>query len=269
MSEEVITVKNLSVSFDGQVILDDVNLSVRRSDFLGIIGPNGGGKTTLLKVILGLIQPDSGEVRLFGHPPREHMHRVGYVPQHSNLDLSFPASVFDVAMTGRMAMRPVMRRYTSADREVVRGALAEVEMDGLADRQIGKLSGGQRQRVFIARALAAEPEILLLDEPTASLDSQVGRSLYGLLERLSKDKTIVLVTHDIGVISKHVQKVACMNRQLFTHGDVGKIDTRTFERVYGCPVELIAHGVPHRVFELHDHDSGPEKGEGDDSRSPS
>ncbi len=253
MPEDAIVLKDVWFSYAGTPVLEDVSLAVKEKDFLGIIGPNGGGKTTLLKIILGLVRPDRGEVLVFGAPPASGVGMLGYVPQYAHIDPSFPLSVRDVVLMGRLGKRGMLRRYSIADRAAADEALEMVEIGGLKGRQIGKLSGGQRQRVLIARALASEPKILLLDEPSASLDTNIGKSLYALLDKLSREIAVVLVTHDIGVISQHVRSVACMSRRLFMHSDSNVIDAGTLEKVYGCPVDLIAHGAPHRVFEMHDH----------------
>ena len=237
-------------------VLEDVSLRVERGEVLSILGPNGGGKTTLLKIILGLLQPDSGSVRVLGQAPERARGRVGYVPQGHGFDGEFPIRVIDVALMGRMRGR-VIGRPTPSDREAAHAALERVEMAPLAERAIGALSGGQLQRVLIARALAQDPEILLLDEPTASLDERVGRSVWELFEPLSREMTIVLVSHDIGAISRYVKRVACLNRVLHAH-ESGRLTSDMLELVYGCPIELVAHGQPHRVLAEHGHEHGPE-----------
>lgn len=253
--DAAIELSGICLSLGGQKILDEVDLRVMEKDYLAIIGPNGGGKTTLLKVMLGLLHPDKGTVAMFGKPPKYTRHLVGYVPQDPLSDRDFPATAWDVTLMGRSARRGLFRRYTTDDRSKAEEALQWVEMDRLKDRQMGELSGGQRQRVLIARALAAEPRLLLFDEPTASLDTQIGRSIFELLGRLSREIAVVLVTHDLGVLSQHVKRVACMNHQLIFHEDGKTIDPKTMERIYGCPVDLIVHGdVAHRV--LGSHSSG-------------
>jgi len=264
-TKEVIGLRNVWVHFDdtsgangatdggrgrgGIPILEDVTLSIREHDFLGIIGPNGGGKTTLLKVILGLVPPDSGEVRVFGGDPVKNRRFVGYVPQHSLFDHDFPIKVMDVVLTGRAGKR-LFRGYSDHDRELARNALEMVEMLPFEGRQIGKLSGGEQQRVFIARALAAEPKVLLLDEPAAGIDMHAQTEFYELLKRLKETMTIVMVSHDITAISIHVDKIACLNRKLFYH-DSKELTSGDLEAAYRCPIEFIAHGVPHRVLREH------------------
>lgn len=219
-------------------------------DFLGIIGPNGGGKTTLLKVILGLINPSRGSVTVLGDSPERSRRYIGYVPQISQFDREFPVTVLDVVLMGRLGRKGILRRYSEEDKRVAYEVLESVEMLELKDNQIGKLSGGQLQRVLLARALASDPKILLLDEPTASIDEPTKTELYELLKNLNRKVTIVLVSHDIGVISSHVDKIACINRKLFYHGSK-EIEAEIIEKTYQCPVDLIAHGVPHRVLRKH------------------
>lgn len=247
---EVIRLEGVWAQYDGLPVLEDINLSLYEQDFLGIIGPNGAGKTTLLKVLLDLIQPTRGEVRIFGRSPKEGRRFIGYVPQYTEFDRDFPISVWEIAMMGRLGRRGLLRRYTHDDRRVVREALREVEMLEFKDRQIGELSSGERQRVYVARALATDPKILLLDEPTASVDIRILGSIYELLQRLNERVTIILVSHDIGVVSSYVKTIACLNRRLIYHASK-EITPDMLEAAYGCPVDLIAHGMPHRVFEQH------------------
>lgn len=244
-----VEIRGVDVRFGGTAALESIDLTVAEGDFLGIIGPNAGGKTTLLKVMLGLIEPDRGEVRIFGRPPREARGVIGYVPQYARFDADFPISVAETVAMGRLG--PGTRPSTSArDSEVVRQALETVELSDVAGVRVGRLSGGQLQRALIARALTSEPKILLLDEPTASLDTQIGRSVYDLLDRLSDEIPIVLVSHDVGVISRTVRTIACLNVRLHYHHS-RELTPEMVEAAYGCPVDLVAHGVPHRVFESH------------------
>jgi zinc transport system ATP-binding protein len=247
---EVISVQHLWATYDGEPVLEDINLSVEKLDFIGLIGPNGGGKTTLLKVLLGLLPPTRGQVCVMGKPVKEARRYIGYVPQSVQFDRDFPISVWDVVRMGRLGRRRLLQRYTAEDDQVVAEALRSANMLDLRDRPIGALSGGQRQRVYIARALATEPKILLLDEPMASVDPQVSASIYELLSKLNEHITILLVSHDMSAISSHVKTVGCLNRRLFYHG--GKqITPDMLEAAYRCPIDLIAHGVPHRVFPEH------------------
>jgi zinc transport system ATP-binding protein len=248
---EVMQLEDVWVRYDGVPVLEAIDLSVREQDFIGIIGPNGGGKTTLLKVFLGLVEPSRGRVTVLGRTPQEARGAVGYVPQHAELDRSFPISVWDVAMMGRLGRRGLLRRYTAEDRRAVEDALRQVDMLKHRDRQMGKLSGGERQRVYVARALATGPQVLLLDEPTASVDTRVMGSIYEVLRELNRQVTIVLVSHDIGVVSSYVKTIACLDRRLIYH-ESKEITPDMLEAAYHCPVDLIAHGLPHRVLDMHD-----------------
>jgi len=248
--DEVVKLEDVWVHLDGTLILEGVDLTVYRNDFLGVIGPNGGGKSTLLKVVLGLIRPDRGKVTVLGTTPERGRKFVGYVPQYSLFDRQFPARVWDVVLMGRAGRAGYVRRYSAEDKRAALDALETVEMADFRDRQIGKLSGGQQQRVFIARALVGEPRLLLLDEPTASVDAPMMEEFYEMLNRLRDRMAIVLVTHDLSAISVYVDTVGCLNRKLFYHHSK-EISREDLEAAYQCPVELIAHGVPHRVLGKH------------------
>ena len=245
MRKEIVSLRDVEVYFDNTLVLENVSLSIKQNNFLAIIGPNGGGKTTLLKVILGLIKPNKGEVKVFGRNPREGRKLIGYLPQYTFFDPNFPMSVFDVVLMGRY--RGIFRNYSKEDKNAALNALKTVDMLEFKDRQIGKLSGGQLQRVFVARAIARQPKLLLLDEPMTSIDPEMQKSFYELLLKLKKKMAIVLVTHDISVVSAYVEKIACLNRRLFYHG-LKEARLKNLEEVYQCPIELIAHGVPHRVL---------------------
>jgi zinc transport system ATP-binding protein len=248
---EVAKLKDIRVSYGDIPALEDVTLSIFQHDFLGIIGPNGGGKSTLLKVILGLVKPDSGSVSVFGKTPEQARSRIGYVSQRPSFDRDFPASVWDVVMMGRYNKTGLLHHYNREDKNDVEKALARVGMQDYRDKQIGRLSGGQQQRVFVARALVAAPELLLLDEPTASIDPTMQTEFYELLDELKRGLTIVMVSHDIGAVSVYVDKIACLNRQLYYHGSK-EITPEILEMTYKCPVQLITHGtVPHRVLKEH------------------
>ena len=200
--------------------------------------------------MLGLLKPDMGRIRILGQAPHDASHRVGYVPQGTDFNRGFPVSVLDVALMGRMSTSRIGRRYSREDREKVKDLLEKVGMWGYRNRPIGKLSGGQRQRVFIARALATNPEILFLDEPTASVDSEFQTDLYDFLKALNKEVTIVVISHDIGIISAHMKSIACVNKHFIFHSGA-EITQEMLDMAYQCPVDLIAHGLPHRV--LHSH----------------
>ncbi len=236
----VVEMDQVGFAYDGDLILEDVTLTVRENDFLGVVGPNGSGKTTLLKIILGLIHPLRGKVRVFGHPPERARHLIGYVPQHADLDSSFPISVMDVILIGRLGKAPRFGRYRKTDRQTAEEAMQEVEIYDLRNRRFGTLSGGQKQRVLMARALVGKPDLLLLDEPTTSVDGRVEQDIYELLKRLNEMVTIILVSHDLGFISSYVKHVACVNRRLVC-STTKEITGEAIEACYSGPVHMIKH----------------------------
>ncbi len=251
IQQPVIELRDVWVTYDDIPALEGVDLRVMPYDFLGIIGPNGGGKSTLLKVILGLVTAGSGVVTVLGTRPESSRRSVGYVAQRPAFSPDFPASVWDVALMGRCGKRGLVRRYNADDWAAAEAALRRVGMLHLRGNQIGSLSGGEQQRVFIARALAGEPRILLLDEPLASIDLAMQADFYELLRDLRRTLTIVMVSHDIGAVSVHVDTIACLNRRLFHHGSK-ELTPEVLEATYECPVQLITHGpVPHRVLKEH------------------
>jgi len=253
MTAEIVSIDNLWIFREEHAILEDINLKLERADFLGLIGPNGGGKSTLLKVMLGLIKPDKGRIRILGLEPEAARGRVGYLPQKTIFDQNFPIKILEVVQMGRFGRTGLFRRYGPADRNAAYCALEAVGMEDRADREIGALSGGEQQRVFVARSLVSDPELLLLDEPTAGVDSSQQTEFYELLCHLNQDMgiAIVLVSHDITAISKYVGKIACLNQRLYYHGSK-ELTNEDIEKAYGCPVEMIAHGTPHRVLRKHD-----------------
>lgn len=249
-NSEVITIRNLFAGYDGFPVLEDITLFVQERDFIGLIGPNGAGKTTLFRVLLGMLPPTSGEVRILGKRPEQARDQIGYVPQIVQFDSEFPISVWDVVQMGRLGAGNLLQRMSARDREIIEESLRKLDLWDLRKKTIGKLSVGQRQRCYIARALATEPKILLLDEPTESVDPQIHTKIYELLRELNERITIIIISHDLGVISTYVKTIGCLNRTLHYHGT--DITPEVLEEVYQCPVDLIAHGeVPHRV--LHEH----------------
>lgn len=242
MTENSIDIRDLTIRFDGRTVLDAVSFSVSPRTFLAILGPNGAGKSTLLKVLVGLIRPTEGDVRIFGESPETGRRYIGYVPQYVQFDATFPIMVSDVVAMGRY--KGMLRRYTEEDRQAVREALDLTGIAHLRERQIGALSGGERQRMLLARALVRDPKILLLDEPTASIDPEGEKAFYALLEKLRRTMTIVMVTHDIGIVSDKVETMACLNKKLFYHGDAAA-GADTLHEIYGAPVKVIRHGGEH------------------------
>lgn len=248
--EEVIRIENLWAGYENDIVLEDINFSAFKNDFIGLIGPNGGGKTTLMRVLLGIIRPVRGTVKIMGLTPHKGRQHIGYVPQIIDFDRAFPVSVFDVARMGRLSHRKPLHPFTKLDDEITMQALEDVDMADLYQKPIGELSGGQRQRALIARALASQPEILLLDEPTSSIDPNVSVNVYELLQRLNDKLTILLISHDMNAISSYVKTIGCVSRRLFYHGEKA-VTAEMLEAAYECPIDLIAHGLPHR--HLHEH----------------
>ncbi|MDF1574540.1 MAG: ATP-binding cassette domain-containing protein [Bacteroidales bacterium] len=247
MSNLLIEIKNMDVAYQKQLVLSNVSLSVFEHDFIGIIGPNGGGKTSLLKAILGLIKPVKGEVNLL-----LNRSEIGYLPQGSQVDESFPITVKEVIASGLehgLKVRPGTARRR---RDKVDQALETVGLEKLRSRAIGELSGGELQRTMLARAIISSPGLLVLDEPDTHVDNQFETELYALLKELNKTMTIMLVSHDIGTISPYIKTIACVNRDLHYHPS-NEISEEQL-KVYNCPIEIIAHGpVPHRVIKEHIH----------------
>lgn len=269
MVEFVIDMEHVNLSLGGVPILEDVALKVKSGDFLAVLGPNGGGKSTLLKLMLGLLKPDSGSIRILGREPGEAGGEIGYLPQHTHVSNSFPITVLDAVHMGTVS--PGFSGVTGFGRktdelDMARRALDRVNMLEHAKRRIAGLSGGQKQRVFIARALVSNPKLLLLDEPTASVDPGSRSSLFSLLGELNREMTVVMVSHDVSSLVSGVKSVACVNRNLHFH-DAPEITGDMFKMTYGgdgetcCPVELVTHGsVPHRVLGLHEQmDKGSEE----------
>lgn len=249
--EKAIRIENVSAYYGKTKALSNVCLNVNQGEFLGIIGPNGGGKSTLLKAILGLIPITTGSIQIFEQQFRKNRSAVGYVPQFATMDRRFPISAFEVALTGRQkpGLAPFCK-YSKIDKEIAYEQLKRVGIENLKNRQIGELSGGEFQRLLIARALTINPKLLLLDEPTASVDVSSREQIYLLLEELNREMTILLVTHDLLAISSKVRTLACLNGNLVYHGEP-ELNEHIVNELYGCPVDLIAHGVPHRVLKEH------------------
>jgi zinc transport system ATP-binding protein len=249
--EPLIEATGVTFGYGREAVLQDVDLTVHRDDFLAILGPNGGGKTTLVKVLLGLLEPWSGTVR---RHVSDRGGAIGYVPQFAEFDRGFPLRVRELVLLGRLGLRGPLHRYTSDDRRAVGALLTELGLSAVADRPLEGLSGGQLQRALIARALVSEPEVLFLDEPLASVDAESREVLLETLRELGERIPIVVVTHDLTPFAGTVRQIACVNQRLYYHAS-GELTPRMLEEVYGCPVELVAHGIPHRVL-AHHHDEG-------------
>jgi len=247
MKSAVVELENVWFSYDGLPVLEEVSIRIDERDFLSIVGPNAGGKTTLLKVILGLLKPTRGTVRVFGQPAAKARSRIGYMPQHTSLDPLFPVNVLDVVLMGRLGNGKRFGFYGKADREAALDVLRKV---GLYDVRLRSffagLSGGQRQRVLIARALVSDPELLLLDEPTANVDGAMESELFEILNKLNEKMTVALVTHDLGFVSSYVKRVACVNRRVRVH-PTSEISGEMINEMYGSNVHMVRHD--HRCAE--------------------
>lgn len=237
----VIQIEDVSFAYPfGPPVLEHIDLEVDEGEFVGLVGPNGGGKTTLLKIMLGLLRPASGRVRVLGRPPEEGRSEIGYVPQFATFPRSFPISVRDTVLMGRLGKTRPVFGYTRADRAAAEAVMQRTHIQALEGTPIERLSGGQLQRVLVARALVCEPRILILDEPTANIDLRGEEDIFDLLKALNRQLTIVLVSHDISFISRYVNRVACLNRTLICHGTEA-ISGEVIEQLYGEPIRMIHH----------------------------
>ena len=248
----LIEIKNLTVKYGNHFALEKASMNIQMHDFIGIIGPNGGGKTTLLKAILGLIEPTSGTIS-FSEELKNKGSDIGYLPQVNTFDQRFPITVFEVVLSGLAGQKNLFRSHSAKNKEKVMSVLAELRLENVAHKSIGELSGGQMQRVFLGRALVSDPKLLVLDEPDTYVDNQFESELYEKLKEVNKRMAILLVSHDVGTISTYVKSIACINRELHYHPS--NIITPDQLTSYNCPIQIITHGeVPHTVLGTHDHE---------------
>lgn len=272
MGTPLIEIKNLSAGYDSRTVLRNVNLTVYDRDFLGIIGPNGGGKTTLIKCILGLLKPTAGEILYRvttppnnGPAPLDNsianpqfstlnsQFSMGYLPQYNSIDRKFPITVAEVILSGLSSQKSLISRFTAAHREKARQVIARMGLEGLEERAIGALSGGQLQRALLGRAIISDPQLVVLDEPSTYIDKRFEARLYELLAEINHDCAIILVSHDIGTVLQQVKSIACVNETLDYHPDTG-VSEEWLERNFNCPIELLGHGaLPHRILAEHKH----------------
>ena len=264
----IIEIKNLSAGYDNRTVLHDINLTIYERDFLGIIGPNGGGKTTLIKCILGLLKPTTGEILYHSCPPSPSeiancqlstVHcqlSMGYLPQYSSIDRKFPITVEEVILSGLSSKKPLASRFTARHREKASAVIARMGLEGMEQRAVGALSGGQLQRALLGRAIISDPQVVILDEPSTYIDKRFEARLYELLAEINKDCAIILVSHDIGTVLQQVKSIACVNETLDYHPDTG-VTEEWMERNFNCPIELLGHGtLPHRILKEHKHSHG-------------
>jgi zinc transport system ATP-binding protein len=240
MGEAVIQLDDVSYSYAGPKVLEHIDLTVDRGEFVGLVGPNAGGKSTLLKLILGLLSPNAGRIRVLGQRPSQGRRSVGYVPQYVRFAREFPIHVGQAVLLGRLGRTGLIGGYRARDREIARRVMEQTEVLDIAARRLDTLSGGQLQRVLLARALACEPQILMLDEPTSNIDLRLETDIFDLLKRLNSEMTILLVSHDVAFITEYVTRVACLNRTLLCH-QTANIDGELIARLYGEPVRMIQH----------------------------
>ncbi len=231
---------DLDFGYDRKSVLSQVNIEVPTGDFVCVVGPNGSGKTTLLRLALGLLQPTKGRIEIFGQSPSQSRRRIGYVPQHPKLDPLFPVSALDVALMGRLGKARSFGFWSKNDKGAALQALDEVGLANKHNDHFASLSGGQKQRVLIARALTGQPDLLLLDEPTAGLDAHVEEDFYRLLQELNKERTIVLVSHDLGFVSGFVKSVICVGHEVVIHPTSG-ITGEVIADLYGTDMRLVRH----------------------------
>ncbi len=244
--EPLIAIEHVTYGYEERTVLEDVSLTIAQGDFILVIGPNGGGKTTLIKLILGIMKPWSGTIHLRG----DIGGRLGYVPQFANFNRNFPVSAFDMVLMGCLNAGNYLRRSTHDDRDKAGAILTKLGLYDKKGTHITDLSGGQLQRVLIARALVSDPPALFLDEPTTSMDASSQTGLLDLLGELQARMSIVVVTHDPTPYAQAYRHIACLNRELYYH-ERGELDSLTLERVYGCPVEILGHGIPHTLLAGH------------------
>lgn len=245
----LIELKAVNAAYNDEFVLRNVSLQVLANDFIGVIGPNGGGKTTLVKVLLGLIKPTSGKIINYMKEGNDYL-PIGYLPQINNIDKKFPISVSEVVQSGHMKRSKMIRRYSTDDRRKAHDIMEEMGVSQYSRKPIGELSGGQLQRVFLARAIVSSPKLLILDEPNTFVDNAFESELYEKLKDLNKKMTIIIVSHDVGMISTYIKTIACVNRELHYHRS--NVISETQLKAYNCPIQLITHGdIPHTVLHKH------------------
>lgn len=235
-----ISLQNITYYYNNTLAVDSISAEIKKGEFVSLIGPNGGGKTTLLKLIIGLLHPSKGQILIDGHPPEEARSNIGYVPQHANFDLRFPITVKDVILSG--LLQPRKLRWKNTANESLRQVLEMVDLPHVQERHFSELSGGQRQRVLIARALISDPDYLMLDEPTSNVDAVISEQLHSLLKQLHEDKTIILVTHDFNMVSSLSRRVLCIRQHLHEH-PVESIHNKPQSNFYADRLKVVRHDI--------------------------
>ena len=249
--QKIISIENGVCRMPAWRMAQPVDFQLNDGEHIAIVGPNGGGKTTLVKCILGLHKPEQGNIRFFKNGKEVSNINMGYLPQYNSIDRKFPISVYEVILSGLSKQKPLLQRYNKAHHEQVRQIIARMGLEGLEERAIGELSGGQLQRTLLGRALVSNPEVVILDEPNTYIDKRFETKLYSLLEEINRERAIVLVSHDIGTVLKNVKTIACVNETVHYHPHT-EVPTEWLEEHFGCPIEMLGHGTfPHRVLKCH------------------
>lgn len=255
MNNSIIKIENLSAGYDRKTVLHDINLEISEKDFLGIIGPNGGGKTTLMKVILGLLKPSEGKITFYDNGMPVEQLEIGYLPQYNSIDKKFPISIYEVILSGLNRQKSLFSRFTKEHHERVKETISMMGLEGMENKPIGQLSGGQMQRALLGRAIVSNPKAIILDEPNTYIDKRFEARLYSLLEDINKQRAVILVSHDIGSVLQTVKSIACVNGTLDYHPQ-SEVSAEWIEEKLQCPIELLGHGeLPHRVLKKHNHDT--------------
>ena len=250
--QKIIELIDVTAGYGQEFALKDVNLSVYDNDFIGVIGPNGGGKTTLAKLLVGLLKPTKGRIVLSQQRSDGLQNIIGYLPQINRFDTRFPISVIDVVLSGLISEKGLLFRFGRKDKAKALALLEQMGIAYLKNKPIGELSGGQMQRVFLCRAIITSPKLLILDEPNTFVDNQFEADLYETLKQLNRQMAIMIVSHDVGTISYYVKTIACVNR--FLHYHPSNIISEQQLAAYGCPIQIITHGdIPHTVLKKHNH----------------
>lgn len=247
---KIVELEEVSARYNHHIILENIDFVVKKNDFIGVIGPNGGGKTTLLKLIIGLLKPIKGTVHYYKNNKKVKNIPIGYLPQLNPFDKVFPISVTELVLSGLMNKKGLLKKYTSVEKELAYELMQKMNIYHLRDKAGGELSGGQLQRVLLVRAIISFPPLLILDEPNTYVDNAFEKDMYEKLIELNKKMAIIIVSHDVGIISSYIKTIACVNKTLHHHQS-NKI-SKEILATYGCPIDMITHGdVPHRVLPKH------------------
>lgn len=248
--DKILVLDSINAGYNNKTILRNINLTVKYDDFIGVIGPNGGGKTTLLKVILKLLKPFSGKINYYENGTTVKLMNIGYLPQVNPLDKVFPIAINEVVLSGLMGQKQIFHKFTKEEKEKADEVMNLVGIMDLKNKNAGEVSGGQLQKALLSRAIISSPKLLILDEPSTYVDSSFEHDLYQILLELNKRMAIIIVSHDIGTISTYIKSIACVNQGLHYHAS-NTISEKTL-KTYGCPIDLITHGdIPHRVLPKH------------------